>query len=172
MRDFASEMSYGQLGQVYKCPFLSGLLVKQGHKQIVPQSTKVPQSGGDSWPPPPSPRPGKQETISSQPQPQPPEGFCLSRCQVHWEVIRLATGGILKCRFLTNRNQRREAYSYFVTSGAPLVSGLVWKGQDARRGHEITCLPRGAGFGSSLVAVQSVLGEGGVCSLPSISGLH
>lgn len=44
---------------------------------------------------------------------------------------------------ISSRNQRREAYSYFVTSGAPLVSGLVWKGQDARRGQEITGLGLG-----------------------------
>ena len=87
-------------------------------------------------------------------------------------MIRLVTGGMLKCRFLTNRNQRSEAYSYFVTSGAVLVFGLVWKEQDARRGQEITCLSRGAGFGSSLAAVQSFLGEGGFCTLLSISGLH
>lgn len=54
-----------------------------------------------------------------------------------------------------------------VTSGAVPVFGLVWKGQTPEEDRKRRAIP-GAGFGSD----ASVQGEGGVCILPSISGLH
>lgn len=85
----------------------------------------------------------------------------------------LETGEMLRCGFLTDRNQRSEAYSFFffffVTSGAVAVFGLIWKGQMPTGNN--TPFQRGWD-GFSLEAAQAVQGDGGICTLLSISGLH
>lgn len=42
----------------------------------------------------------------------------------HWEAMGLVAGEMLKMQ-VSNRNHRSEASSYFVTSGAVVVFGLI-----------------------------------------------
>lgn len=71
------------------------------------------------------------------------------------EATGRGTGEVRKTQ-VSNRNQRSEAYSYFVTSGAVAVFGLIWKGQMSTEVSKQHASPEGPGFGSSLAAIQSV----------------
>lgn len=62
--------------------------------------------------------------------------------------------------------QRGEASSYFVTSGAVAVFGLIWEGQMPTKDRKQRAFPEGVWVGGG----QRM--EGGICMVPSASGLH
>lgn len=128
------------------------LLAQQGHKRVTPQSSLHRQDGDLA----PSPT---QDHL--QPTRLLPMHLCFFKVPWHW-------GGGSRA----GQEAGSKAWPW-VESGGGVVFGLSWKGQAqmGRQGGGL-CALKGAWLRSSLVAVQSLQGEGGICILPSISGLN
>lgn len=142
-----------------------------------PPRCKGPTARRDSCPTPPQPLGQGTTKHQAGDKTQSPLAKPRARADFIYEGARSPGGHgagnseMLKTQ-VSNRNHRSEASSYFVTSGAVVVCGLIWKGQTLTEDRKQRSFPKGPGFGSSLAATQSVQGEAGICILPFISGLH
>lgn len=165
--NFASETSYGRLGQASNH---SSSLNKVMSKSS-PWVQRSRSQGGLPPPTPPSPQSGNHETphwrqnTTTSRQAQSARVAFLYGAAILLGITEPVTGEMLR-RHVSTRNQRSEASSYFVTSGAVVVFGLIWKGQTSAEDRKQRAFPKGPGFGSSLAAIQSVQGEEGICILP------
>lgn len=150
--------------------------IKQNQSKSSP---KVQGSHSQEGPLPPLPQPLGQGTTKHQAGDKTQSPLAKPRAHVDfiYEGARSPGGHgagnseMLKTQ-VSNRNHRSEASSYFVTSGAVVVFGLIWKGQTLTEDRKQRSFPKGPGFGSSLAATESVQGEAGICILPFTSGLH
>lgn len=142
-----------------------------------PPRCKGPTARRDSCPTPPQPLGQGTTKHQAGDKTQSPLAKPRARADFIYEGARSPGGHgagnseMLKTQ-VSNRNHRSEASSYFVTSGAVVVCGLIWKGQTLTEDRKQCSFPKGPGFGSCLAATQSVQGEAGICILPFISGRH
>lgn len=96
---------------------------------------------------------GEPQNTTTSGEPEPRCTFLCVEGPYRWEATGQVTGEVWEMQ-VSNRNQRSEAYSYVVTSGA--VFGLIWKGQMSTEVSRQHAFPEEPGFGSSLAATQSV----------------